>query len=104
MRRVLLLLGLTVSVCGALACGSERPPILEIRDDGGKPPMIDAGPSDPCQPPQTGCPCENPGEQLYCGVIYRESNGVVDCAKGYRTCSADAGWGPCEGPRIFGAE
>jgi hypothetical protein len=105
MRRLLVLLGLAALGGGGFACGEERPPILDPRDDGGgKPPPVEAGPSDPCSPPQTGCPCTNPGEQLYCGIIYRESNGVVDCAKGYRTCQADGGWGPCEGPRIFGAD
>ena len=55
----------------------------------------------PCDPPAEGCPCPTGADPLYCGTIYRISGSHVDCAKGYRTCQSDGGWGPCVGPTIF---
>lgn len=87
-----------------LDCAADPPPPpigdLFGRRDGGIVP-VDAGPTDPCDPPVAGCPCVDAGEQLYCGVVYRTSGGHVDCSRGYRTCGEDGGWGPCLGDAIY---
>lgn len=86
----------------AFACsGDDRPPPLTDSEGGTD---IDAGSATPCDPPTEGCPCSDAGSQLYCGTVYRVSGTHVDCSKGYRTCSDQGSWGPCEGPKIYGAE
>src|SRR5882672_4996906 len=55
----------------------------------------------PCSSPSQDCPCATPGEQVYCGTIYRISGSHVDCSKGYVTCQEDMKYSACEGARIF---
>lgn len=64
-------------------------------------PANDAGSNTGCSSPAQGCPCNNPGDQIYCGTVYRISGTHVDCSKGYLTCQPDGGWSACEGATIF---
>jgi hypothetical protein len=82
-----------------VGCSDDVPPPLEGKDSGNF--DVNAPPPVPCEPPTEGCPCDDAGAQLYCGVIYRQTGSHVDCAKGYRTCSPDGKWGTCDGPSIF---
>ena len=82
-----------------VGCSDDAPPPLVGKDSGGF--DVSAPPPVPCEPPSEGCPCEDAGAQLYCGIIYRQTGSHVDCAKGYRTCGTDGKWGTCDGPSIF---
>lgn len=98
-------LGLLVvpTAVAIVACsGDDRPPILDVKDASNLYKDVISG--EPCQTPTSGCPCEDAGVELYCGVIYRVSGSHVDCAKGYMKCGDDGIWGKCEGPSIYGAE
>lgn len=94
---VLLLLGGGSALI--IGCSDPAPPPLEGKDSGnfdvGAPPPV------PCEPPSEGCPCDDAGAQLFCGMIYRQTGSHVDCAKGYMTCGTDGKWGSCDGPAIF---
>lgn len=99
----LLALGLTLGALGALGCSSndKPPPLGDLDGSVVVVPPSDAASNGPCDPPKAGCPCSKPGEQVYCGIIYRASAGRVDCSKGYVTCQEDGGFGPCEGASIY---
>ncbi len=45
--------------------------------------------------PKTGCPCETPGEQLYCGKVYVKFGEQTVCGPGYMTCDSNSLWGEC---------
>lgn len=97
-----LLLALLFLSGGVTACSNgDMPPPLGDTDAKVIVVTGDAASDGPCDPPKEGCPCSAPGDQLYCGVVYRVSGNHVDCAKGYQTCRPDGGWGPCEGPAVF---
>lgn len=104
MRRwALFALAVPATVALVLACSSKQPPVIGDTD-GSLPPDTDGGPTTPCDPPTEGCPCTTPGDQLYCGLVYRHSGNRIDCSKGYRTCQEDGGWGACVGSQIYAGD
>lgn len=92
-----------LALCGGCST-SDMPPPLGDSDAHVVVIPPEGGMNGPCEPPVEGCPCPMGSEPLYCGTIYRISGTHVDCAKGYRACQADGGWGPCLGPTIFGGD
>ncbi len=91
-----------VGLLFAVGCSDAGgPPVLgdpSMPTDSGMIPTTDA--AAPCSTPAQGCPCDNPGEEVFCGMVYRISGKHVDCSKGYVTCQKDKTWGACEGSRI----
>lgn len=94
----------------ATACGSDDEPLhgpptatTTAKPDAGCGDDCDAGDSDVTQPdpceaatePTTGCACETPGEQVYCGQAYAKIGDQVVCGPGFMTCAVDGRWGEC---------
>jgi hypothetical protein len=93
-----------------VACGpgpTELPPgerdgILAASDS---PEGADAGQSigaDPCAHHATGCPCDQEGEAVECGILRQQFGDYVRCTPGYRTCQNGA-WSDCTTDRVVGA-
>ncbi len=90
----LLALGGVASVL-LTACG----PSQESGDPGGSPGGPDASAAGLCATPNTGCPCNDPGQTVDCGSVVQQSGGYVTCSEGTRTCGV-GGWGECLGQFI----
>lgn len=89
----LLPLAAIVSTIGSCADDprNSQPVPLPWADSG-----LEGGPVDPCATPESGCPCDEPGEVIECGRIKRESADYIACSMGKRTCD-NGYWGPCIG-------
>lgn len=88
---------LLLSALSLIACSGgeeELPPALSFTSTGQAP----AG--DPCDPPQEGCGCDEPGAERDCGTVVRHSADYITCSYGKMTCGTDGSWGVCEGDEI----
>jgi hypothetical protein len=54
-------------------------------------------PSVGCGTPDTGCPCDLPGEIVLCPGPKFQVGDYTTCAPGHRVCGDDGTWGPCIG-------
>jgi hypothetical protein len=90
----LLALGGVASVL-LTACGPSQEP----GDPGGSQGGPDASAAGLCATPNTGCPCNDPGQTVDCGSVVQQSGGYVTCSEGTRTCGV-GGWGECLGQFI----
>lgn len=88
-RRAFLATGLSLFLLGA--CSSERP---EAGSGAGT-----TTEKRYCDTPNSGCPCETPGQVIPCGRLERRSGDYVTCAMGERACS-DGMWTTCVGDTI----
>lgn len=85
-----------------IGCGSaSEPPVLG--DPSSTKIVIEADGEAPCSVPAKGCPCDSDAglEPVYCGLVYRNSNGFTDCSPGHLYCRNGA-WSGCEGAAIAG--
>lgn len=80
------------------ACGEGGPGYANTSN---KSPNGDGSTSDntSCATPNQGCACENEGQVVDCGKVYRRATDYVSCSIGKRTCSHGT-WGVCIGDRI----
>src|SRR5579859_4320543 len=53
------------------------------------------GAHDPCDPPSTGCACNDPARVVECGSILQTSGDYTYCSMGHRICGSDLKWGDC---------
>jgi len=94
----LLPLAAIVSMIGACAEDPrDSQPVPVPSTDGGS--ELEAGPVNPCATPESGCPCDEPGEVIECGSIKRQSDDYTACSMGKRTCGAGT-WGSCVGDAV----
>lgn len=88
-----------VALAASIGCSSGQhdnaPFVGGGGDDGEKPPI-----ADPCQTPNTGCGCGDPGQTVDCGQVERRSGDYVSCSVGVRTCGENGKWGACIGDSI----
>jgi hypothetical protein len=77
--------------CGA---GDSRPAPSANLDSDGPPSSLHQTAVDECSTPETGCPCEEEGEQLDCGTVSEHRGDYAICRPGARTCSGGV-WSEC---------
>jgi hypothetical protein len=82
---------LMVLPAAALGCGNEHPGLAPY---GGGAGQTNVNPG-ACSTPQEGCPCDQPGQVVECGVTKKTSGDYVSCAMGERTCGDDDQWQGC---------
>jgi hypothetical protein len=85
----------TIGACGEAPRDSQPGPAPST--DGGS--TLEAGAVDPCATPESGCPCDDPGEVIECGHVKRQSDTYTACSMGKRTCGAGI-WGACIGDAV----
>lgn len=49
---------------------------------------------DPCASPRSGCPCDNEGASVECGVVTERRGPYEICSMGTRLC-AEGAWSAC---------
>jgi hypothetical protein len=76
-----------------VGCGNSSTPPPPAGGDEREPPMID--PDDVCRTPNVGCPCEDEGKVVACGITQEKTSAYAVCQHGSRTCT-EGSWGSCE--------
>jgi hypothetical protein len=80
------------SAAFSAACGEKLPPPL-----GGENPNPDSSVLPAiCNPPNTGCACDQEGANIACGEVRQKQGNYVFCSMGQRSCTAGR-WGACLG-------
>jgi hypothetical protein len=77
------------------ACGEDGPGFASTANKGADGSTLTTS----CVTPNQGCACENEGQVVDCGTVYRRSTDYVSCSMGKRTCNHGT-WGACIGDRI----
>jgi hypothetical protein len=98
-------LSLVLVACGAAP--TELPPVdregivaagdsTEGADAG-----VESADADPCARHATGCPCDQEGQTVECGIVHQQFGDYVRCTPGYRACQNGA-WSDCTTDRVVG--